>query len=96
MRLATARPSRSTRTRRCRRSFAGRSAARSSNKIPWPDLKLPAKLHTRDRVLTNDELKEVWTAAEQLGNFGVIVKLLILTGQRRGEIANLHQATIIG
>jgi integrase len=45
----------------------------------------------RARVLTDAELKAVWTAAEQIGgHFGTIVKLLALTGQRRGEIAALQ------
>ena len=38
----------------------------------------------RDRTLTDEELKKVWNAAT--GKFGRIVKQLILTGQRRGEI----------
>jgi integrase len=45
----------------------------------------------RSRILTGDELKAVWMAAEQTeGLFGIIVRLLILTGQRRGEIAALE------
>jgi integrase len=46
---------------------------------------------SRSRVLTDQELKAVWKGAEQIeGHFGAIVKLLILTGQRRGEIAALQ------
>jgi integrase len=45
---------------------------------------------SRSRVLTDDELKAVWVASDQCGMFGVIVKLLILTGQRRGEICALR------
>ena len=43
----------------------------------------------RDRVLTDDELRIIWnaTGAE---HFGVIVKVLLLTGQRRNEIAGLR------
>jgi integrase len=44
----------------------------------------------KKRVLADEELKAVWSAAEQTeGHFGIIVKLLILTGQRRNEIAAL-------
>lgn len=44
----------------------------------------------KKRILTDDELVAVWSAAEKTeGHFGTIVKLLILTGQRRGEIAAL-------
>jgi integrase len=49
-----------------------------------------AKPKRRKRILTDEELVKVWTAAEQTeGHFGTIVKLLILTGQRRGEVAAL-------
>ncbi len=44
----------------------------------------------RSRVLTDDELRRVWIASDQCGTFGDIVKLLILTGQRRGETAALE------
>ena len=39
---------------------------------------------SRSRVLTYDELRRVWKASDQCGTFGVIVKLLILTGQLAG------------
>ena len=43
---------------------------------------------SRDRVLSQDELRAVWQAAEQLGYpFGPMTQLLILTGQRRAEVA---------
>lgn len=45
---------------------------------------------SRSRILTDGELKRVWVAADKCGTFGVIVKLLVLTGQRRGEIAALQ------
>ena len=48
------------------------------------------KQPSRDRVLTDDELKAVWVAADDCGQFGVIVKLLMLTGQRRTEISSLQ------
>lgn len=54
---------------------------------PCADMRLPARTVSRDRVLSDVELKKIWEAAE--GTFGQIVKLLILTGQRRGEIAAL-------
>jgi integrase len=49
----------------------------------------------RKRVLKPEELKPVWKAAEaQAYPYGTIVQLLILTGQRRGEIANLRRPWI--
>lgn len=57
-----------------------------------PCLAIPGrKQPARSRVLTDDELKRVWQATEEIGgSFGAIVKLLLLTGQRRGEIAALR------
>jgi len=50
--------------------------------------------HTsRARVLTDDELRAVWKACcskDLPAPYGTIVKLLILTGQRRSEIAALR------
>ena len=48
----------------------------------------PAKEVARDRVLSADELKALWhTAEDAYGNFW---KLLLLTGQRRGQIVALE------
>jgi integrase len=42
----------------------------------------------REGVLTDEELRAVWNAAERMGYpSGRLIQLLILTGQRRGEIA---------
>jgi integrase len=43
---------------------------------------------SRDRVLSNDELAAVWCACRN-DDYGRIVRLLILTGQRREEVAGL-------
>jgi len=42
----------------------------------------------RTRILSDEELKRVWVAAGE-DYFGTLVRLLILTGQRVGEIAGL-------
>jgi integrase len=47
------------------------------------------KEEPRTRALTEPELVDVWLAAGD-DDFGVIVKLLILTGQRLREIGNLE------
>jgi integrase len=47
----------------------------------------------RERVLTPDELKKVWDAAGTIGYpFGTMTRLLILTAQRRNEIAGLRRS----
>jgi integrase len=44
---------------------------------------------SRDRVLSDAELKAIWTALGE-DDYGRIVKLLMLTGQRADEIAGLR------
>jgi integrase len=44
---------------------------------------------SRDRVLTDAELKTIWKACPD-SDFGAIIKLLILTGQRANEIGGLR------
>jgi integrase len=44
----------------------------------------------RSRVLTDAELKLIWKATEGRTHFNRIVRLCLLTGQRRGEIAALR------
>jgi integrase len=62
---------------------------------PVLHIKRRAKNGSRERTLTADELKEVWLAAEDVGgDYGLIVKLLILTGQRRDEIGRLAWAEV--
>jgi integrase len=49
----------------------------------------------RSRILTDRELKSVWRAADVIGgHYGTMIKLLILSGQRRGEIAALQTSWI--
>ena len=54
------------------------------------------KSDVRERVrkLTDDELRRVWAAAENAGTFGALVRILLLTGQRRGVVARMRWADI--
>ncbi|RWD10631.1 MAG: site-specific integrase [Mesorhizobium sp.] len=55
----------------------------------------PAKPTSRDRVLSHEEIKTAWNASEKCGYpFGPMTQLLLLTGQRRDEIANLKWSEI--
>lgn len=47
---------------------------------------------SRDRILDPEELRAIWNACE--GTLGTIVKLLILTGQRKMEIGSLRRDQI--
>jgi len=61
----------------------------SSN--PCDKVEMPGSETARDRVLTDEELAAVWQAAsEQGGYFASVVKLLILTAQRRNEVAGME------
>jgi integrase len=71
--------------------FAWAKGKRLVTLNPMTDLDRPAQERARDRVLSDEELRKVWTASAGLGHpHEGIVKLLILTGQRRSEIADLR------
>jgi integrase len=53
----------------------------------------PYDRKARERVLTGEEIARVWNAAGN-GTYGTIVKLLILTGQRREEISALRWSEV--
>jgi integrase len=62
---------------------------------PCAGVKRPAKERPRERVLTDDELKLVWEAAEQIGfPFGKVFQMLILTGQRLNEVGRVSWSEI--
>ena len=61
---------------------------------PAASVRQPAVEKARERTLTDDELGAVWRASHGLGKYGAIVRLLILTGQRRSEVANLSWAEL--
>ena len=48
---------------------------------------LNTKMMTRQRVLDAGEIRAVWNAATDMGMFGVLVKLLLVTAQRRDDWA---------
>ena len=53
------------------------------------------KYNPRERVLELDEISAIWNAGDKTGYpFGPIVQLLILSGQRRSEIAGLKHSWI--
>src|SRR5271165_945095 len=55
---------------------------------PCDKIKAPAAEVSRDRVLSDDEMRLAWSAFDAVGwPFGPLAKLLLLTGARREEIA---------
>ncbi|MCG5238120.1 tyrosine-type recombinase/integrase [Xanthobacter oligotrophicus] len=58
---------------------------------PAAGIKAPTAERSRDRILSDEELALVWTAADKAGwPFGPLVQLLVLTGQRRDEVAGMR------
>jgi integrase len=64
---------------------------------PCASVKPPSKEHARERILSDDEIKALWRACDTIkGPAGPAVKLLLLTGQRRGEILGMKRSEISG
>jgi integrase len=68
-------------------SWAMREGLAEGNPIIGTNL--AATKGARDRVLTDDELRSIWNALPE-NDYGNIVRLLALTGQRRDEIGSLR------
>jgi len=57
---------------------------------PMEGMETPPPVKSRERWLSDDEIRLVWYAAPQCHRcFGPIVRLLIVTGQRREEVTGL-------
>lgn len=67
------------------RTFFNWCVGRYLERSPVEGIRMERQL-SRDRVLTDAELSRVWIACDREGMFGDIVRLLILTGQRRTEM----------
>jgi integrase len=48
----------------------------------------------RARTLDDDELRAVWKQADASGTFGALIKMLLLTGQRRGAVLRMQWADV--
>jgi integrase len=64
---------------------------------PMVGVKAPAPETSRDRVLGDDELRWLWRACEALGQpWGPLGQMLLLTGQRLGEVAGMTDGELAG
>lgn len=64
---------------------------------PLFGVKPVAKEASRERVLSDDEIRWLWRAGDDLGQpWGQIAKLLLLTGQRRAEVVGMTDSEITG
>ena len=62
---------------------------------PLSAIKPPSVVKARDRVLTENEIAEFWNGCTNLGYpFGPMFQLLLLTGQRRDEVAGMRWAEL--
>jgi integrase len=68
---------------------------------PTAGVRKPAREAARDRVLSDDELRAFWIATAGTGAprsdavpWGALVRLLLLTGQRAGEVAGMRWSEI--
>jgi integrase len=48
----------------------------------------------RTRVLSDDEIRVLWPLLDEAGKFGAFVKILLLTAQRRDEVAHMSRQDI--
>lgn len=75
--------------------FALSPRVKLSTTNPLEGLKRETPERSRDRVLSDDELRRVWDAAQDLGQpWTSLVRVLILSGQRRDEVARLPWSEI--
>jgi integrase len=60
------------------------------DRSPMEGVEAPPPVPARERVLSDDEIALVWQKSEELGfPFQGLFRLLLLTGQRRDEVASL-------
>jgi len=71
-----------------------RKTGRFPGANPADDL---GKLHleARERELTNAELRQLWSLAPYLGDWGLVCRLILLTGRRPGEIGGLTWDAVV-
>jgi integrase len=79
------------------RSIAGWMQSRSDDYTPpfgRGMRRVAASQRVRSRVLSDDELRTVWRAADDAGVLGNIIKLLLLTAQRREKVCALKWSDV--
>ncbi|KEZ19405.1 Phage integrase [Sphingobium yanoikuyae] len=78
-----------------RRLFKWAISRGDIDRSPMEGMETPPAVKARDRWLSDDELRRIWTVAPQTHRcFGPIVRLLIVTGQRREEVSSLSWAEV--
>jgi integrase len=70
--------------------FRWLQAKRRILRNPCRDVSHPGAPPSRERVLTNDELRWLWRACDAEPLYGPLLRLLLLTGQRLNEVAAMR------
>jgi integrase len=73
-------------------TWAARSGYVDGNPVAYTDKAV--EIGARSRVLTDGELRTIWSVLHDEGQYDSVVKLLILTGARRDEIGSLRWSEI--
>ena len=82
-------------SRMCASCLTGPSTAPSSRRRRVSAFRRRRPKRARDRVLSDDELRLVWKAADRMGwPFGRFIQTLMLTVQRRDEVAGMRRPEI--
>lgn len=78
-----------------RRLFSWAVGRGDIERSPFDGMEVPPPVPARDRVLTDEEIGVIWSAAANAGSlFGPIVRLLIATGQRREEVTQMDWSEV--
>src|ERR1700730_14292457 len=56
--------------------------------------RIKPKERARTRVLSDDEIRTIWSVLGETGTFGALSKTLLLTAQRRDEVAHMSRTEI--
>jgi len=75
--------------------FASRSDDFSSPIVRGMSRTKPQE-RARERILNDDEIRVIWKVAEGNGTFGAIIRLALLTGQRRETLTSMRWQDISG
>ncbi len=78
-------------------SIAHWHAGQSNYVVAYDNIPKHSEAPPRDRVLSHAELRQIWrlACAPDAGVFGAIVRLALLTGQRRDKIVGMRRGDIV-
>jgi integrase len=77
--------------------FAWLVSQRVISVSPCHGLERPKPAAPRDRVLSDDEIRQFWRACDAIGPpFGPLFKVLLITGQRKSEVAGMTRDELNG